>query len=199
MAKVGSAADAPLQCEVGLVQVAYDGKKTVPQGYVSLRKAGEDTYANTTPMKPGTKFKMEVKNTVECYVYIYGEETDGSVYTLFPYPKADDPGKTKYSPFCGITGTRLFPHDKSMTPDSIGTKDRFAVVVSREELNWYELNRAGNAQPGAGIREKLSGALQKSGKVVRAQYSATPKGNIQFTANPTKNEVAVMFVEIDKQ
>jgi hypothetical protein len=198
MAKMGDAANMPLQCEVGLVQVAFDGKKTVPQGYVNLRKVGDDTYANTTTMKPGTRFKMEVRNSVECYVYIFGEETDGSAYTLFPYPRADDPTKTKYSPFCGITGARLFPHDKSMMPDSIGKKDRFAVVVSREELNWYELNRVTNTQGGAGLREKLNASLRNSGKMVRAQYSSTPKGNIQFTSNPAKNEVAVMYVEIDK-
>jgi len=198
MAKMGDAANMPLQCEVGLVQVAFDGKKTVPQGYVSLRKVSDDTYANTTTMKPGTRFKMEVRNSVECYVYIFGEETDGSAYTLFPYPRADDPTKTKYSPFCGITGARLFPHDKSMMPDSIGNKDRFAVVVSREELNWYELNRVTNTQGGAGLREKLNASLRNSGKMVRAQYTSTPKGNIQFTSNPAKNEVAVMYVEIDK-
>jgi hypothetical protein len=198
MAKLGTAANAPLQCEVGLVQVAFDGKKTVAQGYVPLRKTGEDTYASATPMKPGTRFKMEVRNSVECYVYIYGEETNGSVYTLFPYPRADDPSKTKYSPFCGITGARMFPHDKSMMPDSIGKKDRFAVVVSREELNWSELARSSNAQGGAGIRDRISASLQKSGKLIRAQYSSSAKGNIQFTSNPAKNEVAVMYVEIDK-
>jgi hypothetical protein len=198
MARTGALANAALQCEVGLVTVAYDGKKTVPQGYVALRKAGDDLYANTTPMKVGTRFKMEVRNSSECFIYIFGKETNGTAYTLFPYPRTDDPTKSKYSPFCGITGARLFPHDKSMTPDSIGTKDMFAVVVSQEELNWYQLNQQINSQGSPDFKGKVAAALQGGGKTARAQYAVTPKGNIQFTASPQKNEVAVMYVEIDK-
>ncbi|ULT46065.1 DUF4384 domain-containing protein [Niabella defluvii] len=51
---------------------------------------------------------MEVKNSTECYIYIFGQETNGSSYVLFPYLK---PGETvsKHAPYCGITGYRLFP------------------------------------------------------------------------------------------
>ncbi len=199
MAKVGSQANLALQCEVGLVQVAYDGKKTVAQGYVPLRKVDNNLYANTSPMRPGTRFKMEVRNSSECYVYIYGMETDGSAYTLFPYPRQDDKSKSKYSPFCGITGARQFPHDKSMTPDSIGTKDLFAVLVSQEALNWFELAQLINNQPSSNFQGKVTAAIQKGGRVANAQYSITSKGNIQFTSSPSKNEVAVMYVEIDKK
>ena len=54
--------------------------------------------------------------------YLFGEETDGSSYVLFPYTE-------KHSPYCGITGTRLFPSDHSLEADDVGTVDVMAVVV----------------------------------------------------------------------
>jgi len=38
MQKTGTAATAALQCEVGLVEVSYDGNKTITGNYISLRK-----------------------------------------------------------------------------------------------------------------------------------------------------------------
>src|SRR5215467_13696177 len=128
MQKVGAAAKAPFNCEIGLVQVKFDGKKTVAGAYVPLKLAGNNVFETVSPMQIGTKFKMEIKNTTECYIYVFGKETDGTSYTLFPYPNADDPTKTKYSPFCGIAGYRLFPKNKSMVPDSLGNRDFMAVV-----------------------------------------------------------------------
>ena len=42
------------------------------------------------------------------YLYFRTWKDDGSSYVLFPYLK---PGETvsKHSPYCGITGYRLFP------------------------------------------------------------------------------------------
>jgi len=199
MERVGALATAALQCEVGLVQVAYDGKKTTAQGYIGLRKVDSNLYVSQAPVRPGTRFKMEVKNTAECYIYIFGKETNGSAYTLFPYPRTDDRTKSKYSPFCGITGSRLFPHDKSMTPDSIGTRDLFTVVVSHDALNWSELAQQINYQSSTTFEGKVGTAIRKIGRIIPAQYSVTPRGNIQFTAPLQKNELAVMYVEIDKK
>jgi hypothetical protein len=113
MPAVGAAANKPFECEVGLVQVTFDGKKTVAGDYIPLKKSSENVFETTAQVKPGTRFKMEIRNESECYIYVFGKETDGSSYTLFPYPKAGDPGKTKYSPFCGIAGYRLFPEIKA--------------------------------------------------------------------------------------
>jgi hypothetical protein len=132
MTKVGAAANVPLECEIGLVK--NDDKQ-----YIPLRVAAGNRFETVSPIKIGTRFKMEVKNSTECYIYVFGKETDGSSYTLFPYPRADNPQQTKYSPFCGITGYRLFPRDKSMAPDSIGTKDMIAVV-EQEAFDWYSIS-----------------------------------------------------------
>jgi hypothetical protein len=199
MARTGQAAAAPLQCEVGLVQVAFDGKKTVPQGYIPLRKSADDSYLTTSPVRIGSKFKLEVRNNNECYVYVFGRETDGSGYTLFPYPSKEDPSKTKYSPFCGITGYRLFPRDKSMTPDSIGQRDMMAVVVSASPLDWYavqgKLNSLPRSQP---FQARLASALSVS-RPANVSMSASQKGNIQLSAPLQPGQAVWCFVELDKK
>jgi hypothetical protein len=181
------------------VQVSYDGNKTIPGNYISLKKSGEDRYLTTAPVKIGSKFKLEIKNSAECYIYVFGKETDGSGYTLFPYPRKDDPSKTKYSPFCGITGYRMFPKDKSMTPDSIGQRDMIGVVVTSEELDWYGIQTKVNAMPKTQPFEtKIAAALGKSRPGGMIMNTST-KGNIQFTANLQPGQAVWCFVELDKK
>jgi hypothetical protein len=199
MQKVGAAASQPFQCEIGLVPVAYNAaqRKTVTQGYIPLRNAGGNRFETASPVKMGSKFKMEVKNSTECYVYVFGKETDGTSYTLFPYPRSDDPTKTKYAPFCGITGYRLFPRDKSMTPDSIGNKDIMAVVVSKQPLDWYNLNRQVSQNPQLDYATRLNNVLSSQLiKNVRFQGSGT--GTMQFDVDGDDKQVVACIVEIDK-
>ncbi len=184
-------------CEIGLVRVEYDGKKTVAKDYIPLHTASGNRFETTAPVSAGTRFKMEVKNTTDCYVYVFGKETDGTSYTLFPYPKADDPTKTKYSPFCGITGYRLFPKDKSMTPDSIGNRDVMAVVISKKELNWYELNQKISANPSADYAMRINNALGSS-LIRNVRYSSTAKGVMRFDVTGDTNNVIACIVEITK-
>ncbi|TWI81079.1 papain like protease [Lacibacter cauensis] len=184
-------------CEVGLVSVQYDGKKTVAGDYIALRNMGGNRFETTTALRPGDKFKMELKNTTECYVYVFGKEVDGTSYTLFPYPRTDDPTKTKYSPFCGITGVRLFPKDKSMTPDSIGNRDVIAVVVSKKELDWYQLNQQISSDPSADFGSRLNRALGSS-LIRNVRYSSTGKGTMRFDVNGDANNVVACIVEITK-
>lgn len=187
-------------CEVGLVSVQYDGKKTVAGNYIPLRSIGGNKFETTAPVRPGDKFKMELKNTTECYVYVFGKETDGTSYTLFPYPRTDDPTKTKYSPFCGITGVRLFPKDKSMTPDSIGAgggRDVIAVVVSKKELDWHQLNQQISSNPSSDFASRLNSALSSS-LIRNVRYSATGNGTMRFDVTGDANNVVACIVEITK-
>lgn len=197
MQPVGAAANAPLIGEIGLVEVVNTGKKMEPKGYIPLRLSAGNRFVTNSPMKPGTRFKMEVKNSTECYVYVFGKETDGTSYTLFPYPKADDPTTTKYSPFCGITGYRLFPKDKSMTPDSIGTKDLIAVVMSKQPLDWYSVNTAISKNPGTDFAARVNTALGAN-LLKSAQFNATSKGTMSFTGNTSADQVLACVVEIEK-
>lgn len=197
MARTGEAANLPFECEIGLVKVEEENKKMVAKGYVPLKLSGKNVFETTASMEPGTRFKMEVKNTTECYVYVFGKETDGTSYTLFPYPTKEDPTKTKYSPFCGITGTRLFPKDKSMMPDSIGTRDVMAVVVSKEPLNWYELNQKISQNPSQDYATRLNAALGSS-LVRNIQFDNTGNGTMHFNAGGDDNKVVATIVEITK-
>lgn len=197
MQRVGAAANAPFECEIGLVQVSYDGKKTVAGAYIPLKNSGSNVFQTVSAVKPGTRFKMEVRNSSECYVYVFGKETDGSSYTLFPYPRSDDPTKTKYSPFCGIAGYRLFPRDKSMTPDSLGNKDYMAVVVSRDTLDWYNINQQISRNPQQDYASRLNSIL--SGKLIRnVRFQSSSKGTMQFRVEGDNNSIVACVVEIDK-
>ncbi|HRN57280.1 MAG TPA: peptidase C1A papain, partial [Agriterribacter sp.] len=142
--------------------------------------------------------KIEVKNSTECYIYVFGKETDGTSYTLFPYPEASDPSKTKYAPFCGITGYRLFPKDKSMTPDSIGAKDMMAVVVSKQPLDWYNLNQTISRQPQSDFATRVNNTLRTQASS-GIRYESTTTGTIQFRGAAADNQVAACVIEISKQ
>ncbi len=184
-------------CEIGLVQVQFDGKKTVAGNYIPLRSIGSNRFETTSTVAPGTKFKMEIKNGTECYIYVFGMEVDGTSYTLFPYPRTDDPTKTKYSPFCGITGYRMFPKDKSMMPDSLGNRDVMAVVISKKELNWHQLNQQISSNPSVDYGARFNSALGSS-LIRNVRYSTTGKGNMRFDVSGDANNVVACIVEVKK-
>jgi Papain family cysteine protease len=197
MQRIGAAARAPFECEIGLVQISYSGNKTVAGEYIPLKSVGKNVFETISPLKMGTRFKMEVKNSGECYVYVFGKETDGSSYTLFPYPNIENPTSTKYSPFCGIAGYRLFPRDKSMTPDSLGTRDVMAVVISRDSLDWFSLNKQISQRTDQDYASRLDEALgSKLARNVQAQASA--RGNMEFSVSDENQRVTAFIVEIDK-
>lgn len=197
MAKVGTAANAAFSCQLGLVAVEYDGKKTVRKGYISLKQQKSNHFETTSVLPVGTRFKMEVKNTTECYTYVFGKETDGTSYTLFPYPEPGDPSKTKYSPFCGITGFRLFPKNKSMELDKIGTRDEIAIVVSKQPLDWYKLNQAISQQPQSDYGLRVGNALKTQASAsIRVQPAAG--GTIQLDGRAAQDQVAYCVVAINK-
>jgi hypothetical protein len=186
--KEGAALNIPFDCEIGLVR--NDTKQ-----YIPLTSGGPNTFTSAK-VAVGTRFKVEVKNSNECYVYVFGRETDGSSYTLFPYPSAEDPSKTAYSSYCGITGYRFFPKDKSMIPDSIGNKDYMAVVVSKDELDWYKLNQA-ISQTKVNYVAAVSTALNSFGPS-RISVSSTGKGNMRFMAPAGERGLAYAIIEINK-
>jgi len=197
MEKVGAAANAPFQCEIGLVQVTYNGNKTVAGSYIPLRLKTGNVFETNSTMPAGTKFKMEVKNSDPCYIYVFGKETDGTSYTLFPYPNKQEPTTTKYSPFCGIAGYRLFPKDKSMTPDSIGKKDYMAVLVSKDSLDWNSFNRQLSQNPQQDYATRINAIL--GGKLLHnVRYQSNSKGNMQLNVDGVNNGVIACVVEVDK-
>ncbi|MFN4315566.1 MAG: C1 family peptidase [Chitinophagaceae bacterium] len=182
--KSSEVADQSLAAVIGLVR--NDNKD-----YIRLRSAGGNTFETVNPISPGTRFKMEVKNETPCYIYIFAQETDGSSFVLFPYTP-------KHYPYCGITGYRLFPKDESMEADSIGNRDYIAVVVSRDELPYDQLNSAISSASGGSYAEKVNRALQDL-SIRSVRYNNTPDGRMEFRVSANDNRAVAAIVAFDKQ
>jgi hypothetical protein len=153
-----------LEAQLGIVLNADDSN-------LALEKVGENVFRTSRKMKAREKFKLQITNSLECYVYVFGQETDGSSYVLFPY----DP---KHSPYCGITGTRLFPKDHSLYPDETGTEDQFAIVLSREPLDYNALNTQISNAAGRTFEEKANQVLIANGVL---QGGKTASANVDFS------------------
>jgi C1A family cysteine protease len=177
--------DAALQrkfaCAIGMVKQ--------DKSFLPLQAKGNGVFETTTKIPKGTLFKMYVKNEVECYTYIFGQETDLSSYILFPYTP-------KHSPFCGITGVRLFPRDFNMKVDEVGTKDFMAVVTTKKPIDYNALNAKINAAKGD-YTTKVKTAL--AGMALTTVQYGTDGKSMQFSAMaPADNKAVVCVVEINK-
>ncbi len=156
--------------------------------YIPLKVLSNNLFSSATIAK-GTRFKMEITNNIECYIYVFGQETDGTSYTLFPY-------SAKHSPYCGITGTRLFPKTESMMADNEGNKDYIAVVVSKQELDYNALNSALNRSKQATYSGKLAEALGNN-QVKSINFRSGDL--IQFECEANEKNAVGMVVEINKR
>ncbi|MGZ8509964.1 MAG: C1 family peptidase [Chitinophagaceae bacterium] len=187
--KRGAVANIPLECTIGLVNNATKQN-------IQLRSVGGNEFQTVSPITAGTRFKMEVKNATECYIYIFGQETDGKSFVLFPYLKQ---GETisKHSPYCGITGYRLFPKSQSLEADSLGTKDYIAIVASKEELDYNGLNSAISSSNQSTYAGKVNAALQDI-LIRSAAFSTGPNGSIYFKVNANDNKAVATIVAFDK-
>lgn len=178
--KRGEMAARKFECNIGLVN--NDTKK-----YIALENNG-NVFTTTQPVAKGTKFKIEVQNSIECYTYIFGQETDGSSYVLFPY-------SPKHTAFCGITGYRLFPRNQSLQADNVGNKDFMAIVVTKEPIDYAKLNAAINSAQGD-YKSKVTSALNGIA-LTNVQYNSD-KGRIGFSAQSENKNAVASIIEIDK-
>ena len=190
MPKRGAALNVGFECTVGLVK--NDNKQ-----YIPLKIKAGNIFETVSTVAPHTKFKMEIKNSTECNIYIFGQETDGSSYTLFPYPDKTDGSKTAFSPYCGITGYRLFPRGKSLVPDSIGHQDIFAVVVTKQPIDWYATNTAISKSSAGDYGAKVMEALRGSA-INNVRYATGNGGTINFKADNGQQNAVLCVVEVDK-
>ncbi|MEL6135457.1 MAG: C1 family peptidase, partial [Bacteroidota bacterium] len=173
------------QLGVRFALVLNDGQQQVPLNY-----QGGNFFRTQQPLRKGTRFKIAVDNSTECYTYVFGMETDGSSYVLFPYT-------AKHSPYCGLTGLRLFPRDYSMVPDEVGSTDVLAVVVSKRQLDFNQLNSAINRAPGNNYAEKLNNALGNR-LIQGVQYQGGNAVSFDGKINGQQDAVAIVMA-IDKR
>lgn len=187
--KSSAVASLPLECNIGLVDNSN-------KQYIKLKSTGGNTFQTVSPVAIGTRFKMEVKNSTECYIYIFGQETNGSSYVLFPYLK---PGETvsKHAPYCGITGYRLFPKAQSLEADNVGSRDYIAIVTSKKELKYNLLNEAINNSTQNNFAAKVSEALKST--LATATQSATADGRVYFKVNANPGQAVATIVAFDKK
>lgn len=181
--KAKPAGEASFEATVGLID-------NTSQRPIPLVGVGGITVRTASALAKGTTFKMEVANTVACYTYVLGQETDGTSYVLFPYTE-------KHSPYCGITGRRVFPRDYSMQLDAEGARDVMAVVLAKQELDIKALNAALNRNPGLPYATRLQQVLADG---LPAQLPLQPGERVAFRlpANSTAQAVAIV-VEIAKR
>lgn len=187
--KSTAVANLPLECNIGLVNNAT-------KQYIKLKSNGTNNFQTVAPIKVGTRFKMEVKNSTECYIYIFGQETDGKSFVLFPYLKSGE-SVSKHSPYCGITGYRLFPKSQSLEADNIGSKDFIAIVTSKKELNYNNFNDAINSSTQSNYGAKVNDAIKAM--AVPASQTASADGRIYFKVNANANQAVATIVAFDKQ
>ena len=191
MPKRSDVANIPLECNIGLVDNT-SGKN------ISLRvSGGSNEFRTTSPVAIGTRFKMSIQNATECYIYVFGKDTNNTSYVLFPYLK---PGETvsKHSPYCGITGYRLFPKSQSFEADNIGSSDQIAIVVSKDELDYNALNRAITQSSRSDYLGRVNEALQ-SIMIPSVRFSNTNDGSIYFKVDANTNKAVACVVTIDKR
>ncbi|MCZ2357015.1 MAG: C1 family peptidase [Bacteroidia bacterium] len=159
--------------------------------YISLEQKKTGIFITTDDYPAKTKFKIEINNTTPCYAYVLGQETNESSYILFPYTQ-------EHSPYCGITGTRLFPSDYSLVLDNIGKKDYMAIILSLEELDIQEINKKINDINGKDYADKINKAL-KPILIPANDWSVQTGETVDISVKKaSKNTIAIVFEILKK-
>jgi C1A family cysteine protease len=153
---------------------------------VKLLQKDEINFETSETMNKGTGFKLEVDNNIPCYVYIFGMETNGTSYTLFPYT-------AKHSPYFGITGSRLFPRDHSFYADDQGSKDYFAIVIAAQPLDYDAFAGRLSSAQGNTYADKLQTVLGSS-----KSFLSVNTNGISLKTNLTPTSVIGCVVEVKK-
>ena len=183
--KRGAALNVAFECNVGLFNP--DTRTQVP-----LQLSSGNVFKTVTPIKKGSRFKIEFKNAVECYVYIFTPADDATKsIVLFPY-------KPIHSPYCGITGYRLFPRKESITADQVGNKDIMGVVVSKQQLDYNALNASLNASTKTDFASKLNDAVSANA-IKNVSFGSGANGSMYFKSAGDEKSVVACIVEIEKQ
>lgn len=183
--KRGAALNISLECNIGLVD--NETKQNIP-----LKVASGNIFRTINPIKKGSKFKIELRNAVECYAYIFTPDLSGKSIVLFPY-------KPIHSPYFGITGYRLFPRKESIQADEAGNRDFMGIVVSKKALDYNAINESINKSTQPDFSSKLNEALSAN-TIRNVTFGSGNNNSIYFKANTNgDNDMVTCLVEIDKQ
>jgi C1A family cysteine protease len=180
----------PANFDIRFGLAVVDAKGAGTGQHIALSRVNGRVFRTQRPIAKGTRFKVAVTNNAECYTYLFGQEADASTYVLFPYTP-------KHSPYCGITGTRVFPKDHSLTADTEGVRDVMAILVTNQPFDYPKINEMLKANTARSLDEKLAAVL---GNELTAADGPTYSEGETFgaTAPATRNALAIVL-EIDKQ
>lgn len=172
----------------GQLKASFGLLNNETQQLIPLNAITDMSFRSTSALKKGvSKFKIQVTNDAECYTYLFGLETDNSVKGLFPYTP-------KHSPYCGIMGTRIFPRDYSFQPDETGTLDYFAIVVSKQPLDFADCTGKLSRAPGS-LSEKIKTVF--GNRLLNVRYNVNETVSFE-TGNADNNMVVAMIIEVQK-
>lgn len=190
MGTAGSVDETQLNLEFGLAAYSDDAPTSKDLPIIPLQLKNNNVFAVTQPVSKGDKFKIMLTNSSTCYTYIFGQETNNTSYTLFPYTP-------KHSPYCGITGTRLFPKDYSLQADETGSKDFMAVVITKNPIDYQVLNEAISKSRQSSFAAKVADAL---GSKLRNDINFSEnKGLITFNTSVEPDDAVAFIIEVDKR
>lgn len=179
----------PAEYDIRFGLLKVDAKGSSAGGHIPLKRVEGRVFRTEAPIRKGDRFKIEVTNNVECYTYLFGQETDGSTYTLFPYTP-------KHSPYCGITGTRVFPKDQSLTADETGNSDVMAILVANQPLDYPKINEAMKANSAKGLDAKLAAVL--GDELTPADGPAYMEGETFGAKTAARKNALAIVLQIDK-
>ncbi|MCC6372991.1 MAG: DUF4384 domain-containing protein [Bacteroidia bacterium] len=155
---------------------------------IALRNTGKNSFTSASNLQIGQKFKVKITNNVECYIYIFGKESDNGSYVLFPYT-------TKHSAYCGLTGTRVFPRDYSMEVDKVGNKDVIAVLISKQRLDFKALNEKLTADKNTDFATRLFSLVEEE-RINDVSFKSS--NGISFSSETNGKSIVPLIIEITK-
>jgi hypothetical protein len=191
--KMGAAANVALNVQIGLY--AKDAKQ-----YIPLSNKGGNVFSSVNKVGDGTKLKIEMKNNDDCYAYMIGFENDGRANVLFPTPDSSNTSKSIFSPFCGITGYRLFPRGANLVPTGGGGKDVFALIITKKPIDAFALRNGVNTNRSGDFSNRLKNVLANMGGASgTASYgNGATAGTINMSSGAGDGGAMVSIIEINK-
>lgn len=156
---------------------------------IPLTSGGNGLFTTTEKVAPNTPFKIRIKNNIDCYTYLFGQNTDNSSYVLYPQTE-------KHSAYCGVTGTRVFPHKQSLTPDNVGTTDYFAILISKKPIDHASVNTKINSFKNADYASAIRSAL--AGQLMSNVGFKTGSTTVSFTADAKDDKMVLVVIAVKK-
>jgi hypothetical protein len=194
LTKMGAAANVALNVQVGL----YSPET---KNYIALQSKGSNVFSSVNKVADGTKFKIEFKNNDACYTYLLGFENDGRANVLFPTPDSSNKSRSRFSPYCGVSGYRVFPKGANLVPMEGGVKDVFAIIVSKRPIDAFALRDAVNRNRTGDFTSRINAAATALGGISTAatySNSTAASGAMQMASPAGDLGIISSIIEINK-